>query len=131
MSPVQSPEDYNSQAWRAKWSDVKQTAAPHHSQPHRGGWTRIADPLTLSPTAVSCGGTLYAVGGVARDNKPISTVYSYIPARNQWVSVGDMSVGRAGHCAVPLSSNTNFVAGGFVVNKGKGSFSSLTELLLL
>ena len=27
---------------------------------------------------------------------------------HQWVSVGDMSVGRVDHCAVPLSSNTHF-----------------------
>ena len=54
--PWRSPEDDNSQAWRAKWSDVKQTTAPQHSQPQRGVWTRIADPPTMSPTAVSCGG---------------------------------------------------------------------------
>ena len=131
--PWRSPEDDNSQAWRAKWSDVKQTAAPQHSQPQTGVWTRIADTPILSPTPVSCGGTLYTVGGHARDGKPVSTVYSYITARNQWVSVGDMSVGRYWHCAVPLnnSSNSIFVAGGRFVNEGKVSFSSLTELLLL
>ena len=129
--PWQSPEDYNSQAWRTKWSDVKQTAAPQHFQPQRGIWTKIADPPTLYPTPVSCGGTLYTVGGVTRDDKPISTMYTYITARNQWVSVEDMSVGRVNHCAVPLSSNSIFVAGGIVVNEGKVSFSSLTELLLL
>ena len=129
--PWQSPEDDNSQAWRAKWSDVKQTAAPQHFQPQRGVWTQIADPPTLRPTPVSCGGTLYTVGGVTRDDKPISTVYSYITARNQWVSVGDMSVGRVDPCAVPLSSNTIFMAGGSVVNEGKWAYSSLTELLLL
>ena len=129
--PWQSPEDDNSQAWRAKWSDVKQTAAPQHSQPQRGAWTQIADPPTLCPTPVSCGGTLYIVGGRTRDGKPISTVYTYITARNQWVSVGDMSVGRYGHCAVPLSSSTIFVAGGRVVSEGKLAFSLLTELLLL
>ena len=129
--PWQSPEDNNSQAWRAKWSDVKQTAAPQHSQPQRGVWTRIADPPTLHSTVVSCGGTLYTVGGATRVNKPISTVYSYITATNQWVSVGDMSVERVNHCAVPLSSNSIFVTGGEVVNVGKVSFSLLTELLLL
>ena len=129
--PWQSTEDYNSQVWRAKWSDVKQTAAPQHSQPQRGMWTQIADPPILCPTVVSCGGTLYTVGGRTRDGKPTITVYTYITARNQWVSVGDMSVGRVDHCAVPLSSNSIFVAGGFVVNEGKVSFSSLTELLLL
>ena len=129
--PVQSIEDNNSQVWRAKWSDVKQTAAPQHFQPQRGVWTQIADPPTLRPTPVSCGGTLYTVGGMTRDGKSISTVYTYITTRNQWVSVGDMSVGRFGHCAVPLSSNSIFMAGGAVVNEGKVSFSSLTELLLL
>ena len=129
VNPRQSPEDFNSQAWRAKWSDVKQIAAPHHSQSQSGVWTRIADPPTLLPTPVSCGGTLYTVGGLTRDGERISTVYTYIPARNQWDSVGDMSVGRVEHCAVPLSSNTIFVAGGFV--GGKWAFSSFTELLLL
>ena len=129
--PWQSLEDDNSQAWGAKWSDVKQTVAPLHSQPQRCVWTRIADPPTLRPTPVSCGGILYTVGGRTRNGKPISTVYTYITARNQWVSVGDMSVGRFRHCAVPLSSNSIFVAGGNVVNEGKVSIFSLTELLLL
>ena len=124
VCPWQSPEDLNFQAWRVKWSDVKQTAAPQHSQPQMGIWRQIADPRTLFPTAVSFGGTLYTVGGHARDGKPISTVYSYIPAKNQWMSVGDMSVERAVHCAVPLSSNTIFVAGGT-----EQSYSA--ELLLL
>ena len=129
--PWRSPEDDNSQAWRAKWSDVKQTAASQHSQPQRGIWTQIANPPTLCPTPVSCGGILYIVGGDTRDVKSISTVYTYITARKQWVSVGDMSVGRCLHCAVPLSSNTIFVAGGRFLNEGKESYSSLTELLLL
>ena len=129
--PWRSSKDYNSQAWRAKWIDVKKTATSQHSQLQRDVWTPITDPPTLCPTPISCGGTLYTVGGHARDDKPISTVYTYITARNQWVSVGDMSVGRNFHCAVPLSSNTIFVAGGSVVHEGKVSFSSLTELLLL
>ena len=125
-------EDANSQAWRAKWSDVKQTAAPQHSQPQKGVWTQIAvDPPTLRPTPVSCGGTLCTVGGRTRDNKLVSTVYTYITARDQWVSVGDMSVGRENHCAVPLSGSTIFVAGGRVINEGNRTFSPLTELLLL
>ena len=129
---VQSPKDNYSQVWRAKWSDVKQTAAPQHFQPQRSMWTRIADPPTLSPTPVSCGGALYTVGGRTRDGKSISTaVYTYITARNQWVSVGDISVGRFWHCAVPLSSNTIFIAGGNVVNEGKWAYSLSTELLLL
>ena len=129
--PWRSPEDDNSQAWRAKWSDVKQTAAPQHSQPQRSVWTQLADPPTLRPTPISCGGTLYSVGGVKASEGMCNGVYTYIPARNQWVSVGDMSVERVDHCAVPLSSNTIFVAGGGFVNEGKWAYSSLTELLLL
>ena len=129
--PRQSPGDDNSQAWRAKWSDVKQTAASQHFQPQRDMWTQIANPPTLCSTPISCGGILYTVGGVTRDAKSISTVYTYITARNQWVSVGDMSVGRYLHCAVPLSSNTIFVAGGSFVNEDKWAYSSLTYLLLL
>ena len=129
--PVQSLKDDNSQAWRAQWSDVKQTAAPHHSQPHRVVWTQISNPPTLLPTFVSCGGRLYTVGGRTRNNKPISTVYTYITARGQWVYLGDMSERRVDHCAVPLSNSVFFVAGGQVVNEGKLTLSPLTELLLL
>ena len=129
--PWRSPEDDNSQAWRAKWSDVKQTTVSQHSQPQKSVWTRTADPPALRPTPISCGGTLYTVGGRTRNGKSISTVHSYITARNQWVPVGDMSVRRYWHCAVPLSSNTIFLAGGKVVNEGKWVFSSLTEVLLL
>ena len=129
--PVQLPVHVNTQAWRARWSDVKQNAAPQHSQPQRGVWTQIADPPTLRSTPVSCGGALYTVGGRSRFNKFVSTVYTYITARNQWVFVGDMSVGRENHCAVPLSSSTIFVAGGCVINEGYRTFSPLTELLLL
>ena len=125
------PEDFNSQAWRAKWSDVKQTAAPQHSQPHRGVWTQIADPPALRPTPVSCGGTLYAVGGWTRDNKLVSTVYTYITARDQWVSVGDMSVRRVCSCAMPLSNSTIFVAGSSFLDDEDPSDSPLTELLQL
>ena len=128
--PMQSTKDFNSQAWRAKWSDVKQSAAPQHSQPQRDVWTQIADPPTLCPTPISCGGTLYTVSGMT-DVKAISTVYTYITARNQWVSVGDMSVGRYAPCAVPLSSSTIFVAGSFSINGDNILKSPLTELLLL
>ena len=129
--PVYFPQDDNTQAWRAKWSDVKQTAAPQHSQPQRGVWTQIADPPTPRPIPAPCGGVLYIVGGRTRDNKLISTVYTHLTAKNQWVSVGDMSVGRVNHCAVPLSSASIFVAGKSVKNEGKYTFSSLAELLLL
>ena len=129
--PVRSPEDDNTQVWRAKWSDVKLTAAPQHSQPQRALWTQMADPPTLRPTAISCGGTLYTVGGRTKDNKLISTVYTYITTRNQWVCVGDMSIERVDHCAVSLSSTSIFVAGGHIVSNGKYTFSPLTELLLL
>ena len=131
VSNIKSLEEFNSQAWRVKWSDVKQTAAPQHSQPQRGVWTRIADPPTLFPTAASCGGTLHTVGGMTVDRKFSRTVYTYITARNQWVSVGDMSVGRGDHCAVPLSSTSIFVAGGQLPNEGKVPYSPSTELLLL
>ena len=130
LEDLVSSDDDNSQAWRAKWSDVKQSAAPQHSQPQRCMWTQIADPPTLSPTPVLCGETLYTVGG-GKDNGVCKYVYTYNTTRNQWVSVRDMSVGRYWHCAVPLGSNTIFVAGGIFETEGKRSHSSLTELLLL
>ena len=129
--PLKSLDDYNSKAWRAKWSDVKQTTASQHSQPRMSVWTQIADPPNLDPAAVSCAGTLYTVGGDAGGDKLLRGVYAYDPTRNQWVSVGDMSVGRMSHCAVPLSNASIFVGGGVVLNEGKLSFSSSAELLLL
>ena len=126
-----SSDDYNSKAWRTKWSDVKQTTASQHSQPRMSVWTQIADPPDLYPTAVSCAGTLYAVGGYAGGDKVLRGVYAYDTTRNQWVSVGDMSVERSFHCAVPLSNTTIFVGGGYVLNEGKLSHSSSAELLLL
>ena len=129
--PWKSLDDNNSKAWRTKWSDVKQTTASQHSQPRMSVWTQIADPPNLSPNAVSCAGTLYTIGGRARGNRVPRGVYAYDPTRNQWVSVGDMSVGRCLHCAVPLSNTTIFVGGGEVLNEGKISCSSSAELLLL
>ena len=41
-----------------------------------------------------------------------STIFTYFTARNLWVSVGDMSMGKIDHCAVPLSSTSIFVTGG-------------------
>ena len=129
--PLKSLDDYNSKAWRTKWSDVKQTTASQHSQPRMSVWTQIADPPNVSPTAVSCAGTLYTVGGYAGGDKILRGVYAYDTIRNQWVSIGDMSVGRRLHCAVPLSNASIFVAGGVVLNEGKSSYSSSAELLLL
>ena len=129
--PVKSLDNYNSKAWRTKWSDVKQTTASQHSQPRMSVWTQIADPPSLVPTAISCAGTLYTVGGHAGDEKPLRGVHAYDTTRNQWVSVGDMSVGSYFNCALPLSSTSIFVAGGKVLNEGKISHSSSAELLLL
>ena len=129
--PFEGLEQHSPQAWRAKWSDVKQTALPQQSQPRKSVWTRIANPPTLAPPAVSCGGTLYTVGGQAGDGTGTRGIYAYNTTRNQWISVGDMSTGRYDHCAVPLTDTAIFVAGGSVLNEGKVSFSSSTELLLL
>ena len=60
--PVQSPEDDNSQAWRAKLSDVKQTASPQHSQPlcgqlpfHvEGDSTQLVDAQEMANPSVQC-----------------------------------------------------------------------------
>ena len=131
--PLESLDGYNSKAWRTKWSDVKQAAASQHSQPRMSVWTQIADHPNLAPTAVSCAGTLYTVGGYiyTEGDEMLRGVYAYDTTRNQWVSVGDMSVGRSLHCAVPLSNASIFVAGGQVSNEGKISLSSSAELLLL
>ena len=79
---------YLSQVWRAKFIDIKQTAA--HSTPSNEVacmWTRLADHPTLFPTAVSCGGTLYTCSWW-RDKSwethqdSVHTYSMYITARN-------------------------------------------------
>ena len=85
VCPMQSRQDYNSQAWRAKWSDVKHTAAPQHSQLENKGvylWKRIADHdyLTLHLTPAPCGGTLYIMYTQlvdAKNNRPIISCSVY------------------------------------------------------
>lgn len=131
MYPSRSGADYNFQAWRAKWDDVKQSADPQQAQTGTSLWTQIADTPTLCPSVVSCGGKLYTIGGQTRSDRLSSTVYTYVTARNQWDCVGDMSLGRVQHCAVALKSTSIFVAGGQGVKEDQVSYIPLAELLLL
>lgn len=66
--PSRSVADYNFQAWRAMWDDVKQSADPQQAQTGTSLWTQIADTPTLCPSVVSCGGKLYTVGGRTRSD---------------------------------------------------------------
>ena len=129
-------EIFNSQAWRAKWSDVKQAAALQHYQ-KESVWVQIADPPTILPAAFSCAGTLYTVGGhgMTREKKPLRGVHAYDTTRNRWISAGDMSVGRVFHCAVALNDHSVFVAGGIAFTGENAMDDSVTstsaEVLIL
>lgn len=108
---------FNSEAWRAKWSDVKEATAMQESQAAGNVWHRIADPPIVCSTAVSCNNSLLLVGGL-KCGSPQKTIYKFVDenAANPWIEVGSMSVGRYRHAAAPAGNlgAALFVAGGFV-----------------
>ena len=112
---------FNSEAWRAKWSDVREAVqlatAMQQPQPVRNVWSRIADPPNVRSTAISCNNSLLLVGGL-KGGSPQRAIYKFVYEKvdKPWIEVGSMSVGRYRHAAVPLGNcgAVLFVAGGFV-----------------
>ena len=112
---------YNPQAWRARWSDIKE-AIKQPSQPVKNVWTPIAAPPGLRPTVISYRNSLMSVGGV-KDGEPKKTIYKFVngKADNPWIEVGSLGVGRYRHGVVPLGICDTiyllFVAGGYEEGK--------------
>ena len=116
-----SEKHFNSLAWRARWSDIKE-AIKQPSQPVKNVWTPIAAPPDLRPTVISYRNSLMSVGGV-EDGEPKKTIYKFVngKADNPWIKVGSLRVGRYRHGVVPLGICDTiyllFVAGGYEEGK--------------
>ena len=132
-------EQFNRHAWRARWSDVKDVIAQGAESKPVNLWTPIPGPPALRSTVVSCRPinrphTLIAIGGIL-DGSHQKGIYKFID--NQWVTVGNMSVGRYRHAAVPVGDfgAALFIAGGFLYSKPTGDEaivkSASAELVLL
>ena len=112
---------YNPQAWRARWNDIKETIK-QPSEPVKIVWTLLADPPVLCPTVISYRNTLISIGGV-KGGKPKKTIYKFVngKADNPWIEVGSLGVGRYRHGVVPLGICDTiyllFVAGGYEEGK--------------
>ena len=101
-------------------------------------WTPIQDPPALRSTVVSCRPiiqphSLIAIGGI-KDGSLQKGIYKFID--NRWVEVGNMSVGRYCHAAVPVGNHgaALFIAGGFSYSKTGDEAnvkSASAELVLL
>ena len=154
--PEHGDAQYNPEAWRARWSDVKEAvndaeakerhtskaAVPQSFKGVQSVWENITNPPARRPTVVSCEDSLMLVGGV-KDGIPQEGIYKFIDGNNvdgkvgSWKQVGSMSVGRYRHAAVPVGScgATLLVAGGYVLGDPKGQEkhkrSPSTELVAL
>ena len=130
--PEEGEQQYNLEAWRAPWSDVKKAVSEAEDEYTAAGlgpikrvkknvWRSIADSPVVRPTVVSCTDSLMLVGG-AIGGKPQKGIHEFTEGKNDdgkvgsWKRVWNMSVGRYRHAVVPLGSRgaTLFIAGGFV-----------------
>ena len=142
--PQHGVDQYNQEAWRARWSVVKEAVIEAEDTPKQGEhtraadeepskrvksvWRKIADPPVLRPTVVSSKAYLMAVGGVSRGGWPQNGIYAFIDdgkddeknvaCCGSWRLMGNMSVGRYRHAVVPLGSlgATLFIAGGYTLD---------------
>lgn len=153
--PEEGEQQFNPHMWKATWSDIKESVNEaktateqdadtatglQSSEPVKSVWTPMANPPALRPTVINCNNSLISVGGV-KDGMPQSTIYVFINGEinNQWVKVGNMSVGRYRHAVVPWPDGSFgtalFTAGGYVRSDPKGDEtnekSSSAEFVLL
>ena len=133
---------FNHEAWRARWSDVK--AAVAQPSKLKSVWIPITAPPVLHSTVVSCEKSLFLVGGVNFVDHPKKAIYEFVDGEivdekvdNSWKQVGNMGVGRYGHGVVLLGSygTALFVAGGYVMDYPAGDEcaekTSLVEVVFL
>ena len=128
---------FNSEAWRARWSDIKEAISNKQpSKSFKSLWVPIAAPPFLRPTVISYRNSLFSVGGV-KGGVPQKAIYEFVKEDNHWKKVGNMSMGKYRHGVVPIRSRgvALFVAGGFVKGNPKGDEMNVkspsVELVLL
>ena len=152
--PEEGEDQYNPQAWRARWSDIEEAvnnakfkqntctggaeAGLQPSKSVQSVWKQIAAPPVLRPAVISWKKSLISVGGV-KCGKPQKGIYQFVDkkADNYWIKVGHMSTGRYRHGVVPVGSHGKalFVAGGYVRSDPTGEEGNVrtksVELVLL
>ena len=125
---------FNHEAWRARWSDVKVAVTQPSKQKYV--WTPITVPPVLRSTVVSCKKSLFSVGGVNFVNHREKAIYEFVDGEivdgkvdNSWKQVGNMGMGRYRHGVVPLGSRGTalFVAGGHVMDYPTGDESAVNH----
>ena len=112
----------NGQAWRARWSDVK-NAVKQPSKKTQSVWMPIVAPPVLRPTVVAYKGFLLSIGGVVGE-EPQKDIYKFVDAGSHWMKVGEMKMGRYRHGVVPgpveSCGISLFVVGGYVRSSPEG-----------
>ena len=123
---------FNHEAWRAQWSDIKAAVTQPFKQKHV--WIPITAPPVMRSTVVSCKKSLLLVGGVNFVGHPEKAIYEFVDGEivdgkvdNSWKQVGNMGIGRYRHGVVLLGScgTALFVAGGRVMDYPTGDESSV------
>ena len=138
-APEDGDEQFNNQAWRARWSDVKEVVQ-QPSKHVENVWEAIKAPPVLRPTVVVYKGFLLSIGGVLR-GKPQNEIHMFVDEKvsNRWIKLGEMKVGRYRHGVVPgpvqSCGITLFVVGGYVRSPPEGQEgnvrTSSTEIVSL
>ena len=109
-------KQFNRQAWRAQWSDVK-NAVKQPFKKMQSVWKPIVPPPFVRYTVVVYKDFLLSIGGVEGE-WPQKGIYKFVDGEADWMKVGEMKMGRYRHGVVPgpveSSGITLFVVGGYV-----------------
>ena len=109
-------KQFNRQAWRAQWSDVK-NAVKQPFKKMQSVWKPIVAPPFLRSTVVVYKDFLLSIGGVVGE-WPHNGIYKFVDGEADWMKVGEMKMGRYRHGVVPgpveSCGISLFVVGGYV-----------------
>ena len=115
-------KQFNRQAWRAQWSDVK-NAVKQPFKKMQSVWKPIVAPPFLRSTVVVYKDFLLSIGGVVGE-WPHNGIYKFVDGEADWMKVGEMKMGRYRHGVVPgpveSCGITLFVVGGYVRSSPEG-----------
>ena len=75
-------------------------------------WKEIPRLQTTRSTPLSIRGSLFAVGGVDRDDKAVTAILLYQPDTGEWVKVGDLPTPRYWSTCAMITDTEMLVAGG-------------------
>ena len=74
-------------------------------------WKEISGLQTVHSTPLSISGSFFAVGGVDKDCKTVTTILLYQPDTGGWVKVGDLPTPRY-HCICAMITDREMVVAG-------------------